>query len=117
MQQYTGASKRITVKEFLAAIKNLGETIYKIQITNRFKKSLDLSYRRNLDLELLKEIIHTLAKGEKLNSKHRAHTLKGYESVIWECHINPNWLLLWQQNDDGLILMLLDTGTHSDLFE
>jgi len=106
----------MTVKEFLEVIKNLEETIYQIQITNRFKKSLDLSYRRNLDLKLLKNIIHTLAKGEKLDTKHRPHTLEGYKTVIWECHVRPDWLLLWQQTDDGLILILLDTGSHSDLF-
>ena len=109
-------NKRMTVKEFLEAIKNLEETIYEIQTTNRFKKSLDLSYRRNLDLELLKDVIHTLAKGENLEAKHRPHTLEGYKTVVWECHIKPDWLLLWQQTDDGLILVLLDTGSHSDLF-
>ena len=106
----------MTVKEFLEAIKNLEETIYEIQTTNRFKKSLDLSYRRNLDLELLKDVIHTLAKGENLEAKYRPHTLEGYKTVVWECHIKPDWLLLWQQIDDGLILVLLDTGSHSDLF-
>ena len=55
--------KLITLKKFLEAIYNLDETIYEIQVTNRFKKSLDLSYRRNLDLALLKAVIHTLAKG------------------------------------------------------
>ena len=57
-------TKRMTVKEFLEAIKNLEETVYQIETTNRFKKSLDLSFRRNLDLRLLKEVIHVLAKGE-----------------------------------------------------
>ena len=106
----------MTVKEFLEVIKNLEETIYEIQITNRFKKSLDLSYQRNLDLALLKDIVHTLAKGETLDAKHRTHTLEGYKTIVWECHIKPDWLLLWQQIKDGLILILLDTGSHSDLF-
>jgi len=106
----------MNVKEFFAAIENLEETVYKIQITNRFKKSLNLSYRRNLDLGLLKEVIHTLAKNEKLDAKYRTHTLSGYGSVVWECHVKPDWLLLWQQIDDDLILILLDTGSHSDLF-
>ena len=109
-------NKRITVREFLEAIYSLDETIYEIQMTNRFKKSLHLSYRRNLDLELLKEVIHTLAKGEKLNVTYHTHTLEGYNTVIWECHIKPDWLLLWQSLKDKLILILLDTGTHSDLF-
>ena len=116
MRQNKEALKRMTVKEFLKAVMNLEETVYQIQITNRFKKSLDLAYRRNLDLTLLKEVIHTLAKAEKLDAKHRPHILNGYKTVIWECHVKPDWLLLWQQTDAGLILILLDTGTHSDLF-
>ena len=108
--------KRMTIKEFLEAIKNLDATLYQIQITNRFKKSLELSYHRNLDLILLKNVIHTLAKGEKLDMKYRAHTLLGYQTLIWECHIKPDWLLLWQQVEGELILILLDTGTHSDVF-
>jgi len=106
----------MTVKEFLVAIANLEETIYQIQITNKFKKSLDLSCRRKLDLGMLIEVIHILAKGEKLDARYRAHTLEGYKTVIWECHIKPDWLLLWQQKEKELILIILDTGTHSDLF-
>jgi len=41
----------------------------------------------------LKDVIHTLAKGEKLEAKHRPHTLEGYKTVVWECHIKPDWLL------------------------
>ena len=110
------APKKMTVEEFLEAVKNFEETIYQVQITNKFKKSLKLSYRRNFDLELLKEVTHTLAKGDILDEKHRPHTLTGYKTIIWECHIKPDWLLLWQQDSNSLILILLDTGTHSDLF-
>ena len=115
MRQNTDVSKRMTVEAFLEAIENLDETIYQIKITNKFKKSLDLSYRRNLDLKLLKDIIHTLAKGKKLEAKHRPHTLEGFQTIVWECHIKPDWLLLWQYTDVGLILILLDTG-YADLF-
>ena len=116
MMHNSGVNERLTVKEFFELIKNLEDTVFQIQITNKFKKSLDLSFRRGLDLKLLIEVIHTLAKGEKLDMKYRAHTLEGYKVVIWECHIKPNWLLLWQQIDDELLLVFLDTGTHSDLF-
>ena len=114
--QNQDAFQRMTVDEFLEAIKDLEETIYQIQITKKFKKNLNLSYRRNFDLRLLKNVIHSLAKGEKLEEKHRTHTLTGYKTVIWECHVKPDWLLLWHQFDDELILILLATGTHSDLF-
>ena len=116
MKQNIVASKQMTVKEFFESVKNFEETIYQIQITNRFKKSLGLSYRRDLNLELLKDVVYTLAKGEKLHAKYRAHILEGYKMVIWECHIQPDWLLLWQQLAGELILILLDTGSHSDLF-
>ena len=108
--------KRMTVKEFREAVRNYEDTIYQIQITNKFKKSLDLSFRRNLDLALLRDVIHTLAKGEKLDTKYRTHTSEGYQTVIWECHVKSDWLLLWQQIDEELILILLNTGTHFDLF-
>jgi mRNA interferase YafQ len=107
---------KMTVKAFLNAIEELEGTVYAIGITGRFKKSLSLAHRRNLDLGELKDVIHTLAKGEGLDPKHRQHALKGYGTEILECHIRPDWLLLWQQKDDELILILLDTGTHSDLF-
>ncbi|MDR2231659.1 MAG: type II toxin-antitoxin system YafQ family toxin [Tannerella sp.] len=116
MRQNTNLPKRMTVKEFFNAVENLEGTIYHIQITNRFKKSLYLSFRRNMDLELLKTVIHILAKGKRLDIKYNAHALEGYKTIVWECHIKPDWLLLWQQNDEQLILILLDTGTHSDLF-
>jgi len=117
MMQNTDFSKRMNVKSFFEAIENLEDTIFQIQITNKFKKSVDLSYRRNLELELLKEVIHTLAKGEKLDAKHKTHTLTGHKTVVWECHIKPDWLLLWHQINDELTLILLDTGSHSDLFK
>jgi len=108
--------QRMTVKQFFEAIKNLDETIYQIQTTKKFKKSLDLSYRRNLDLELLKEVIHKLSKGEQLDPKHHVHSLEGYKIKVMECHVKPDWLLLWHQKENELILILLDTGTHSDIF-
>jgi mRNA interferase YafQ len=116
MNDDSSKTECMTVRQFFEAIKNLDETVYQIQITNKFKKSLDLSYRRNLDLELLKEVIHKLAKGEQLDSQYRVHPLEGYKTAIMECHVKPDWLLLWQQKEDELILILLDTGTHSDIF-
>ena len=106
----------MTVEQFLEGIYGLEETVYQIRITNRFKKSLKISYRRNFDLGLLKNVIHVLAKGERLDAKYRMHPLEGYDISIMECHVKPDWLLLWQQMDNELILILLDTGTHSDLF-
>ncbi|MDR1918982.1 MAG: type II toxin-antitoxin system YafQ family toxin [Tannerellaceae bacterium] len=94
----------------------MDETVYQVQITNRFNKSFNLSSRRYLDLGLLNEVIHKLARGEQLDPLYHAHPLEGYRTVIMECHIKPDWLLLWQRREDELILILLDTGTHSDIF-
>jgi len=116
MMQKDDNFKRMTAKQFLEEVRNFEETIYQIQMTNRFKKSVDLSYWQNFDLALLKDVVHKLAKGEKLDPKYRTHTLEGYKTVIWECHVKPDWLLLWQIIHDELILILVDTGTHSDLF-
>ncbi|MGC4129045.1 MAG: type II toxin-antitoxin system YafQ family toxin [Bergeyella sp.] len=51
-----------------------------------------------------------------LPAKYKPHKLSGNYAGCWECHIKPDWLLIWKQNDNELILLLMDTGTHSDLF-
>jgi mRNA interferase YafQ len=90
--------------------------MYKIRTTNRFDKSLKLCKKRNYDLTLLKEVIDLLANKGILPVKYKAHKLVGNYKGCWECHIRPDWLLIWQQNDDEVILLLMDTGTHADLF-
>jgi len=85
-----------------------------LQVTNQFKKSIDLSYARNFDLNLLLEVITLLVQNKPLPVKNCAHQLKGQYVGIWECHIKPDWLLLWQEDRDKLILLLLNTATHSD---
>ncbi len=107
---------RMTVAEFRDAVARLDDATYRIVVTSEFKKSLARSYRRNLDLGELADVVKILAKGGKLDPKYRPHILKGLGVNIRECHIRPDWLLVWQQNNDELILILLDTGTHSDLF-
>uniref|UniRef100_UPI00404A0C0C type II toxin-antitoxin system YafQ family toxin n=1 Tax=Flavobacterium sp. TaxID=239 RepID=UPI00404A0C0C len=90
--------------------------MYKILTTNRFEKSLKLCKKRNYDLSILKEVIDLLASHGKLPSKFKPHKLSGNYKNCWECHLKPDWLLIWQQNDEELVLLFLDTGTHSDLF-
>lgn len=91
--------------------------MYKIRTTNRFEKSLKLCKKRNFDLSLLKDVIDELALNGKLPSKFKPHKLIGTYKNCWECHLKPNWLLIWQQNEDELVLLFMDTGTHSDLFK
>ena len=89
---------------------------YQIYTSNRFNKSLKRCIKRGLNVSKLKEVVTTLANGEQLSSSHRPHKLSGKYANAWECHIEPNWLLIWEQNDTELILLLIDTGTHSDIF-
>lgn len=90
--------------------------MYKIVTTNRFNKSLKLCKKRGYDLSLLKQAIDTLQETGTLPTKYKPHLLKGEYKDCWECHIKPDWLLIWKQDDTELILLFLDTGTHSDLF-
>ena len=66
---------------------------------------------------LLKEVIRILSEEGKLPPTYHAHTLQGKYKDLWECHIQPDWLLGWEQNDKEFILYFLSTGTHSDLFK
>lgn len=90
--------------------------MYKITYTKQFKKSLKLCLHRGLKAELLNTVLNILSESGKLPVKYRPHKLKGMYSGCWECHIQPDWLLVWQQNDIELSLLLVDTGSHSDIF-
>ena len=90
--------------------------MYQIVTTNRFDKSLKLCKKRKYDLSILQTVLDTLQETGKLPPKYKPHKLSGTYDDCWECHLKPDWLLIWKQNDTELILLLLDTGTHSDLF-
>ncbi|MBR1746765.1 MAG: type II toxin-antitoxin system YafQ family toxin [Clostridia bacterium] len=89
---------------------------YEIKPTGQFKKDLKKVGKRNLDLSELKTVIETLAEGKALAPKYRDHELGGDYKKCRECHIQPDWLLIYRYQDTDLILYLLRTGTHSDLF-
>lgn len=84
--------------------------------TTQFKKDYKLAMKRHLDIELLDNIIRALSKGEQLPEKNKDHSLSGDWAGHRECHILPNWLLIYRIEDDVLVLTLARTGTHSDLF-
>ena len=84
--------------------------------TTKFKKDIKLCQKRNYDFEDFKVVIQTLEKTGKLSSKYKSHTLSGNYKNHWECHIKPDWLLIWLQDDNSKELVLVRTGTHSDLF-
>lgn len=91
-------------------------TKYEIKNTSQFKKDYKLAKRRGLDLNLLKTIVSKLANGEPLDSKYKDHPLSGNWIGHRECHIQPDWLLIYRYEEDVLILTLARTGSHSDLF-
>lgn len=90
--------------------------MYSLVYTRQFKRSLKLCKKRGLPLEELYKVIALLEKSGRLPKEYKAHKLTGNYAGVWECHVQPDWLLLWQQDAQELVLLLLDTGTHSDLF-
>ena len=90
---------------------------YVVKPTARFQKDLKRVQRRGYNLDLLKVVISKLAQGETLDQKYRDHELAGEYAGTRECHITPDWLLIYEIYEDQLILYLTRTGTHSDLFE
>ena len=84
--------------------------------SNKFKKDLKLAVKRGYDIKLLENVVNRLANEETLEPKYRDHTLSGDYSGFRECHITPDWLLVYQVINDELVLFLSRTGTHSDLF-
>ena len=89
--------------------------MYSIDYTNRFRKDLKRCMKRGLEIQLIQEAITILANTGSLPPNYRPHELVNREET-WECHIQPDWLMTWQQNDNELTLLFLQTGTHSDLF-
>lgn len=85
--------------------------------TAQFKKDYKLAIKRGRDINLLDEIIRLLAKGEPLPEKNRDHTLSGNWAGHRECHIQSDWLLVYHVENDVLVLTLVRTGSHSDLFD
>jgi len=85
-----------------------------LEVTNRFKRDAKKAKKRGKDLDKLWSIVETLQREEDLAPRHRPHRLSGDWAHAWECHIEPDWLLIWQIGDD--ILILIRTGSHADLF-
>lgn len=91
--------------------------MYKIKTTKSFEKNVDLCRKRGYNMSLLSEVMTLLEKDGRLPPIYKSHKLKGNYEGCWECHIKPDWLLIWQQNDKELILLFTSTGTRSDLFD
>lgn len=89
---------------------------YEVQFTNQFKKDVKLAKNQGKDLEKLYAVVEKLAEGERLEAKFRDHLLSGNYNSCRECHIEPDWLLIYEIIDGVLVLMLNRTGSHSELF-
>jgi mRNA interferase YafQ len=86
----------------------------KIILTNRFEKNLQRMIKRGKDINKIQFVIELLCQQRKLPTKYREHLLIGNRQGFWECHIEPDWLLIYKIDESELLLA--DTGTHSDLF-
>ena len=90
---------------------------YSLILSGRFKRSLKLARKRGLDIDLMDSVVEKLINGIPLENKYKDHALGGNFKGFRECHIQPDWLLIYLIEDDILTLTLVDTGTHADLFK
>ena len=90
--------------------------MYTVVATNKFKKDFKLCIKRGLRIDLIEDVILQLEKSGTLPANFKPHVLKGNFKGFWECHIQPDWLLIWQQDEEIKLISLTRTGTHSDLF-
>ena len=89
---------------------------YRIKTTNRFDKQLKLCEKRGLDMHRIFDVMQLLSQNGSLPKEYCPHPLKGDHKGQWECHIQQDWLMTWEQHDRELTLLFLETGTHADLF-
>lgn len=91
--------------------------MYEVKFTSAFKKSYKLMKKRGLDMSALDDVVDTLRQGKPLDEKHHDHALTGNFVGFRECHIKPDWLLIYLIENNILTLTLVDTGSHSDIFK
>lgn len=89
---------------------------FKIEVTKQYLRDLKLARKRGLNERKLNDVIRILSEGGTLPAKNKDHALVGNFAGIRECHITPDWLLLYSKNTEFCVLSLVRNGTHSDLF-
>ena len=89
---------------------------YKISTTHQFEKDLKRCIKRGYPMDEFRTVVQLLERDGRLPEVYQPHMLHGDRQSQWECHIQPNWLLIWKQIGNELELLMLNTGTHSDLF-
>lgn len=90
--------------------------MYNLRFTNKIQRNIKLMKKRGKDLDKLTVVLKLLQNGEELPSKYKDHALTGNYIGCRECHIEPDWLLVYEIKNEELIILLLTTGSHSDLF-
>jgi len=110
----------MTVDTFFKSLDTIANAKYNLDYTHSFKKSVRVCNKSAIDLNLLLVAITFLVQNGYLEDIYHPHPLKGFprkkNRKVMECHISPDWLLVWVQDDYDLTLILFDTGTHSHLF-
>lgn len=89
---------------------------YEVRFTTKFRKDLKLVQKQGKNLDKLFSVVETLSNDEKLDAKYKDHELSGEYGGFRECRIEPDWLLIYRKNSEQVILYLMRTGSHSDLF-
>jgi mRNA interferase YafQ len=90
--------------------------MYEIEFKNSFKKDFKLAIKRGLQIHKFEDILIQLRNEGKVTAKYKPHKLEGKYKGLWECHVQPDWLLIWDQEDEIKLITLIRTGSHSDLF-
>ena len=90
--------------------------MYKIVSSKKFQKDYKRCKKRGLNMDLINDLILELEMNGKVPMKYKPHLLKGNFKGLWECHIQPDWLLIWMIEEEIKLISLTRTGTHSDLF-
>ena len=90
---------------------------YEVRFTNQFNKDIKLAKKQGKDIDKLFDVIGILANGETLDEKYRDHDLSGNFKGCRECHIEPDWLLIYEIDNNVLVLVLNRVGSHSELFK
>ena len=90
---------------------------FELVLTSRFKRALKCARKRGLDIDRLNEIVDKLQNNIELEARYHDHDLHGTYQGFRECHIQPDWLLIYLRRNDVLTLTLIDTGSHSDLYD
>ena len=90
--------------------------MYNLRFTNKIQRNIKLMKKRGKDLDKLTVVLKLLQNGEELPAKYKDHALTGNYIGCRECHVEPDWLLVYAIINEELIILLLTTGSHSDLF-